>query len=68
VIAVALALSDVRATVAALTGDGRPRTVEFRFATPRESAGRRWTRGAGLGLVPRAPPPIGATVVVPAPR
>jgi hypothetical protein len=63
-----VALSDVRATVAALTGDGRPRTVEFRFATPLESAGRRWMRGEGLGLVPWAPPPVGATVAVPAPR
>lgn len=62
-----IALSDLRATVVALTDDGRPRTVEFRFATPLESAGRRWMRGAGMGLVPWTPPPIGATVVVPAP-
>lgn len=61
------ALSDMRATVVALTDDGRPGTVEFRFATPLESAGRRWMRGAGMGLVPWTPPPVGATVVVPAP-
>lgn len=61
-------LSDLRATVVALTDDGRPRTVEFRFATPLESAGRRWMRGAGMGLVPWTPPAVGETVVVPAPR
>ena len=60
-------LSDMRATVVALTDGGRPRTVEFRFATPLESAGRRWMRGEGMGLVPWTPPPVGATVVVPAP-
>ena len=62
-----IALSDMRATVVALTDDGRPRTVEFRFATPLESVGRRWMRGAGMGLAPWAPPQVGATVVVPAP-
>lgn len=60
-------LSDMRATVVALTDDGRPRTVEFRFATPLESVGRRWMRGEGMGLVPWTPPPVGETVVVPAP-
>jgi hypothetical protein len=60
-------LSDMRATVASLTGDGRPRTVVFRFATPLESSGRRWMRGEGMGLVPWTPPAVGETVVVPAP-
>ena len=60
-------LSDMRATVVALTDGGRPRTVEFRFATPLESVGRRWMRGEGMGLVPWTPPPVGETVVVPAP-
>lgn len=60
-------LSDMRATVVALTDGGRPRTVEFRFATPLESLGRRWMRGKGMGLVPWTPPAIGETVVVPAP-
>lgn len=63
----AVALSDVRATVVGLTGDGRPSAVEFRFASPLESAGRRWVRGEGMGLVPWTPPAVGETVVVPAP-
>jgi len=60
-------LSDMRATVVAITDGGRPRTVEFRFATPLESVGRRWMRGEGMGLVPWTPPAVGETVVVPAP-
>jgi hypothetical protein len=62
-----VALSDMRATVVALTDDGRPATVEFHFATPLESVGRRWMRGQGMALVPWTPPAIGETVVVPAP-
>lgn len=62
-----VALSDMRAVVVALTEDGRPETVEFRFATALESAGRRWMRGEGMGLVAWTPPAIGQTVVVPAP-
>jgi hypothetical protein len=62
-----VALSDMRATVTDVTPDGRPSTVEFRFATPLESAGRRWMRGVGMGLVPWRPPAVGETVVVPAP-
>jgi len=60
-------LSDMRATVVAITDGGLPRTVEFRFATPLESVGRRWMRGEGMGLVPWTPPAVGETVVVPAP-
>ncbi len=62
-----VALSDMRATVVALSEDGRPETVEFRFATPLETRGRRWMRGQGASLVPWAPPAVGETVIVPAP-
>ncbi len=60
-----IALSDMRATVVSVTPDGRPDTVDFRFATPLEAPGRRWMRGRGLGLIPWRPPAAGETVVVP---
>jgi hypothetical protein len=62
-----VALSDMRAIVVALTEDGRPETVEFRFASPLQTVGRRWMRGEGMGLVPWTPPAVGQTVIVPAP-
>lgn len=60
-------LSDMRATIVELTDDGRPATVDFRFATPLESVGRRWMRGQGMALVAWTPPAVGEMVIVPAP-
>lgn len=59
-------LSDMRATIAEIGDDGRPLTVDFRFATPLESPEWLWMRGEGLGLVEWSPPRVGETVIVPA--
>lgn len=61
-----VALSNMTATVTAITDDGRPLGVEFRFAAPLESPEWLWMRGAGQGLVDWTPPAVGETVVVPA--
>jgi hypothetical protein len=58
-------LSNMRATVTEITDDGRPMTVEFRFAAPLESPQWLWMRGAARGLVGWTPPKVGETVVVP---
>jgi hypothetical protein len=52
------------ATVTEVAADGRPLTVEFRFAAPLESPEWLWMRGAGMRLVGRTPPKVGETVVV----
>jgi hypothetical protein len=54
------------AKVVDVTSDGRPGTVEFRFATPLESPKWIWMRGAHGVLVPWTPPQVGQTVVLPA--
>lgn len=59
-------LSNMRATVAEITANGRPRTVEFRFPAPPESPEWLWMRGKGFGLTTWTPPKVGETVVVPA--
>jgi hypothetical protein len=59
-------LSNMTAAVTEVTDDGRPRTVEFRFATPLESPEWLWMRGEGGRLLPWTPPKIGETVTVPA--
>lgn len=61
-----VSLSDLSATVTAVTPDGRPGTVVFRFATSLESPTWLWTRSVGARLVPWTPPAVGATVTVPA--
>jgi hypothetical protein len=61
-------LSNLTAMVTEITKDGRPKTVEFRFAAPLESPEWLWMRGEGLGLVGWTPPKIGETVVVRATR
>jgi hypothetical protein len=57
-------LSDMTATVTEVAADGRPLTVEFRFAAPLESPEWLWMRGAGMRLVGWTPPKVGETVVV----
>ena len=59
-------LSNMTATVNEITGDGRPRTVTFRFAAPLESPEWLWMRGEGFRFVDWTPPRVGETVVVPA--
>ncbi len=59
-------LSNMTATVTEITGDGRPRLVEFRFRSPLESPEWLWMRGQGFRLVDWTPPKIGDTVIVPA--
>lgn len=58
-------LSDVTVLVAETTRDGRPATVEFRWATPLESPERLWMRGDELRLVSWVPPAVGDEVVLP---
>jgi hypothetical protein len=57
-------LSNLTATVVELTADGRPLTVEYRFAAPLQSPEWLWMRGEGLRLVAWTPPKVGETVVV----
>jgi hypothetical protein len=61
-------LSNMTASVTEITVDGRPQTVEFRFAASLESPEWLWMRGNGSGLVGWTPPKVGETVVVPAVR
>ena len=63
----AVELSNMTATVIETSADGRPRTVEFRFAAPLESHEWLWMRGDGFRLVNWTPPAVGETVVLPAP-
>ena len=58
-------LGDLSATIEAVTGDGRPATVAFRFAVPLEDASLAWFRWQAGLYVPFTPPPVGATVELP---
>lgn len=57
-------LSDMEVTVVAVTADGRPKTVDFRFRFALESPHWLWMRGDGFGLVRWSPPAVGKTVMV----
>jgi hypothetical protein len=57
-------LSNMTVSVAEITSDGRPLTVDFRFSAPLESPEWLWMRGDGLRLVNWSPPKPGETVVV----
>jgi hypothetical protein len=57
-------MSNVVATVLEVTKDGRPRTVEFRFASPLEAPEWLWMRGTPGGLASWTPPHVGETVVL----
>jgi hypothetical protein len=57
-------LSNMTAIVTEVTRDGRPRTVEFRFAAPLESPEWLWMRTHGLRLITWSPPKVGETVVL----
>ncbi|MDB4975424.1 MAG: uncharacterized protein JWN48_3765 [Myxococcaceae bacterium] len=58
------ALSDMTATVTDVTDDGRPRTLEFRFARPLDDPAWQWMRGSGTRLVTWSPPAPGQSVVL----
>lgn len=60
-------LSNMKATVVETTTDGRPDTVDFRFAAPLEAPEWLWMSPEGFRLVNWTPPAVGETVVVPAP-
>jgi hypothetical protein len=60
----AVTLSNMTATITELTDDGRPRSVEFRFATPLESSEWLWMRSVPSGLAPWSPPRVAETVVL----
>ncbi len=57
-------LSDMVATVLEVTADGRPQTVEFRFASSLESPTWLWMRGTRTGLGRWELPRIGETIVM----
>jgi hypothetical protein len=48
-------------TVRETEPDGRPRTVQFRFADALEAPQRLWLEWRGTALQPWKPPPVGAT-------
>jgi hypothetical protein len=55
-------LTDMTAEVTALTADGRPAEVAFRFKVPLEDPSLRWFCWQGDGFAPFTPPPIGETI------
>jgi hypothetical protein len=59
-----VALSNMTATVVDVVKDGRPKKVEFRFASPLESPEWLWMRGTRAGLAAWTPPQVGETVVL----
>jgi hypothetical protein len=64
-------LSDLRARVREVTGDGRPAEVDFTFPAPLEDPSLLWTRLRGGGVLePWSPPAVGERQVLPsvAPR
>jgi hypothetical protein len=58
-------LTGMTATVAALTPDGRPSEVTFRFDEPLESPDFVWLCYRGDRFVPFSPPPVGREVEIP---
>jgi hypothetical protein len=57
-------LARATVTVLAVTNDGRPQRVAFRFDTPLEDASLRWLRFRAGEFVPWRPPPVGEQVVL----
>jgi hypothetical protein len=55
-------MAGVTVEVAAVTADGRPLTVVFRFDETLEHPGYRWLRGRDGGFVPFDVPAVGASV------
>jgi len=55
-------LTGMTAEVTALTGDGRPAEVTFRFAVPLEDPSLRWLCWREGAFVPFTPPAVGQTV------
>lgn len=55
-------LSDMTAEVTALTDDGRPAEVAFRFNVPLENPSLRWLCWQGDGFAPFTPPSVGETI------
>jgi hypothetical protein len=58
-------LTAMTAEVTALTDDGRPAEVSFRFAVPLEDHSLHWLTWADGDFVPSVPPPVGASSVIP---
>lgn len=61
-------LTGVRIEILALTADGRPARVAFRFEAPLEAGRQQWLAWQAGRFVPFSVPAIGATVRVPAPQ
>jgi hypothetical protein len=57
-------LARMTATILAVTDDGRPQTVAFRFATPLEALSLRWLRFQAGEYVPWSPPSVGEDVTL----
>jgi hypothetical protein len=60
-------LTGMTVEINALTEDGRPGEVAFRFSVPLEDSSLRWLRWEE-GYVPFAPPAVGRSVLLPAAR
>jgi hypothetical protein len=63
-----VALPGMEARVNALTEDGQPQDVTFRFGVALEDASLRWARWDQDGYVQFVPPPVGRSVTLPAAR
>jgi hypothetical protein len=59
-------LDGVDITITAVTPDGRPAEILARFAKPLENPTLHWAAWHGHGFAPWTPPPVGASVVLPA--
>jgi hypothetical protein len=57
-------LTGMDAEITAVTPDGRPLAVAFRFAVPLEDASLRWLQWSRGQFQSFTPPPVGATIVL----
>lgn len=60
-------LTGMTARIIRMTHDGRPLTVEFRFAVPLEDRSLRWLQWNDNRYIPFHPPAVGKSVTLPGP-
>lgn len=60
-------LTGVEITVIDVTPDGRPAAARFHFKVPLEDPSLIWLQWRDGTFVPFSPPPVGSTVILPAP-
>ncbi len=61
-------VTGMTARIIRMTRDGRPLTVEFRFAVPLEDKSLRWLQWKDNRFIPFAPPKVGELITLPGPR